>query len=112
MIISPSCYAIFQRNGDWQSGDHLFIHNVRNAPKSARSRTYAGIAYIHLIDSATTPTYKRAMADSAIVHRTVAERVHPTYMPNLLNMGLTSYGMDSLERAERLVMEHSPVPGS
>ncbi|HQV74962.1 MAG TPA: tetratricopeptide repeat protein [Flavobacteriales bacterium] len=101
LITTSSGYAIFLRNGDWQSGDHLFIHDVRNAPNSGRARTYAGIAYIHLSDSAATTKDKRAYADSAIVHLTVAERIHPTYMPTLLNMGLAYYRLDSIETAER-----------
>jgi len=101
LITATSAFAIIQRNGDWQSGDHLFVHDVRNAPNSGRARTYAGIAYIHLSDSATTTADKRALADSAILHLTVAERIHPTYMPTLLNMGLAYYRLDSLETAER-----------
>ncbi|MEZ4739723.1 MAG: tetratricopeptide repeat protein [Flavobacteriales bacterium] len=100
VITGTSAMAVIARNADWHSGDELFLHDVSISRNSARARTYAGIAYIHLSDSAKDPLEKRAHAMAAVEHLRIADSIHPGYMPTLLNMGLAYYRVDSLEVAE------------
>jgi len=73
---------------------------VVKAPNSVRTRTFAGIALIHKSDAAP-PEQRRGLAWEAIEQFQVADSMHSTYLPTLLNMGLAYYRLDSVETAER-----------
>ncbi|MCB0770252.1 MAG: tetratricopeptide repeat protein [Flavobacteriales bacterium] len=101
LITTASCVAVVARNAQWSTGDTLFLHDVAVSRNSARARTYAGIAYIHLADSAQSVSEKRKHAQLAVEQFLIADSIHPTYMPTLLNMGLAYLRLDSIEVAER-----------
>jgi len=99
-ITTGSAFAIVQRNREWSSGDDLFLHDVVKAPMSVRTRTFAGIALIHKSDAAP-PEQRRDLAWKAVRQFQVADSIHSTYLPTLLNMGLAYFRLDSLESAEK-----------
>ncbi|HRH69695.1 MAG TPA: tetratricopeptide repeat protein [Flavobacteriales bacterium] len=99
LITAGSAFAVVQRNSEWSNGDDLFLHDVAKSPMSVRTRTFAGIALIHKSDAAG-PEEKRGLAWEAVEHLRVADSIHSTYLPTLLNMGMAYYRLDSLEAAE------------
>lgn len=100
LITTGSAYAVVQRNSEWRTGDDLYLCDVVKAPNSVRTRTFAGIALIHKSDAAP-PEQRRGLAWEAIEQFQVADSMHSTYLPTLLNMGLAYYRLDSVETAER-----------
>lgn len=101
LVILPfAAIQVIGRNTHWRSGDDLFLHDVNVVPGSVRAQTFAGIALIHLSDSAATREEKRELAWRAVTHFQRADSVHDTYLPTLLNMGLAYLRLDSMERAE------------
>lgn len=94
-----SAYATVHRNADWTSGDDLFLHDVAVSPNSVRAQTFAGIALIHRSDEATDPEDKRTLASASLTHFHLADSIHDTYLPTLLNMGLAHQRLGDMEAA-------------
>lgn len=94
---------IIDRNADWKNDQTLRIHDVRNAPNSAKTNLGAGEAYFNMaLDStAYAPSERTAFFDSAHKYYDRAKEIYPKFNDAYLKAGLTYLWQDEFDKAWR-----------
>ncbi len=113
LVTSVSAYKVIPRNAEWKNDRSLFLKDVQTAPRSVIASNNAGAQLLEMADFPKYSAQREALLQKAIEHLNRVIRIHPTYVPSVLNLGLAyiklhqpDQAMAALDRAKALYPRH------